>query len=360
MGQFQKIQIPNSDCFWEFFQHGCSAALHAGPAQPPLPSAAPFGPSLTHCPPATSHSPPAPQPPVPVSLLEGLVQYDSTWAQFWVVYYAWALGYAMVPLELQSTLKAKRVVAARQLSGGVRLLPLVGGAASACAVNAVHYDSTRNPWGFRPNLYRDTGVALPAATAPPLPVFVGAVCDNHLRPPGDQFVVKARASDVFAAQARPSDDPEAPAPGPGAARSCRRGAAAELQVRSRLPLIVNGFLGFENSIFVGPSNDAAQRKTGSIFRPFHCVEHALRIVRPGQAVVLLPGYYAPLKIRNIRGSAEKPVHIVGLGRVVIMLPHKLKATKWNAMVKMRNCSSVVLTGTAFHPCPFNPLVQTNQ
>ena len=270
--------------------------------------------------------------PVPPLLLRGIDPHGTAWAQFWIVYYAWALGHAAVLPELQSMVRAKRSTVARRTAGLVRLLPLCGGAAAATTVNTLCVRSLR---AFRPRFGR--GLAVSEARRPAaLATFVGSDCAKHAK--------HDRVSDMTGAvlyddldESRRSDPPQVRGTGTPP-------AVAQAPAASPLPPMVNGLLGFPDTLFVGPTYDAAQRKTGSVFRPFHSVEDALRLVRPGQTVALLPGLYAPLKVRNVQALHDAPVRLLGLGRAVVTVPHKLRGGKRTPLIKVRDSNNLVIAG----------------
>ena len=260
--------------------------------------------------------------PVPTALLRGVDVRDSAWPQFWCAYYAWALGHAQVLPEIQALVRAQRLRATRGLAASVRLLPLVGGAATAGTVGGLRRH--RAPWQLRPKPAPATLLQTPAT-------FEGRRCAAHALHCGDAMWLR-RPSDAVDESGAEKGWPGAPAPAPVPAGP------------SPLPPIVNGLLGFPGTLFVGPTCDAAQRKTGSVFRPFHCVEAALRSLRPGQTLALLPGVYAPLQVRRLRAPAHAPIRILGLGRVVVTNPHKLRGPKHQALIRIRHCNNVVVAG----------------
>ena len=248
--------------------------------------------------------------PVPAALARGADAGDTAWVQFWCMYYAWALGHAAVLPQLQTMVRARRRRAARGLAASVRLLPLPGGAATAATVNAIARREA-----ILPSL-----VPRPPRSKPkeaPLVSFIGSDCPKHAGLPG--LWLEARGD---LAEAEPEKSPPAAPEGP-----------------SPLPAIVNGLLGFPDTLFVGPTYDAGQRKTGSIFRPFHGLEQALQHVRGGQTVLLLPGTYAPMKVYNVRATAGAPVRIQGLGSVVITTAHKLRGSPRAPLIKVPICST---------------------
>ena len=267
-------------------------------------------------------------PPVPPRLVRGIDPHGTAWTQFWCVYYAWAQGHAAVVPRLQALVRARRLRAGRRLVASVRLLPLAGGAATAATVNGLLPESAvRSPLALLPKLQPRVPRARAGSDAG-LPELVGPDCPEHGWLPG--------------AEPAPAADPDPPDAGrdgaPGEALPEGAGAA------SPLAPIVNGMLGFPDTLFVGPTYDAAQRKTGSAFRPFHSVEEALRHAGRGQTVALLPGVYSPVKVCDVHADARAPVRIQGLGRVVIATPQKLPWRAEAALVKVRNCNNVVLAG----------------
>ena len=266
------------------------------------------------------------QAPVPPRLVQGLDPHSAPWAQFWCVYYAWAMGYGAALPPLRAGVRAKRREVARRLAGSVRLLPLPGGAATAATINGLIPESTvRNPLSV---LLKAVYIRLRGAashTDAALLELVGPNCAAHVTPLDLPDVAEAGPGPVAKPPKRPS--PASP-----------------------LAPLVNGMLGFPDALFVGPTGDAAQRKTGSVFRPFHSVEEALRHVRCGQTVVLLPGVYSPMRVCDIHADAQGSVRIQGIGRVVVTTPQKLPWSSKAALIKVRNCNNVVLAGMVLRTC----------
>ena len=273
--------------------------------------------------------------PVPSPLLRGIEPRGSAWPQFWCLYYAWALGHGAVLADLQALVKAQRFSATRGLGASVRLLPLAGGAATASTVGGL---CMRRTWAFlpKPAPYRPG-----RAQNRGLTTFGGGCCAKHERYCADAVWLPG-AADRGMKKAEDALGGKGPVEEVGA----RGGAGPPPAPAPPSPLspIVNGLLGFPDTLFVGPTYDAAQRKTGSVFRPFHGVEEALRRVRPGQTVALLPGVYAPWKVLGLQATPAAPIRIVGLGRVVVTPPHKLRRGRRAALIKVRWCNNVAFAG----------------
>ena len=257
--------------------------------------------------------------PAPAALVRGVDPGGAAWAPFWCLYYAWALGHAAVPSQLQAMVRANRRHAARDLAASVRLLPLPGGAAIAATLSVIAERGPILPASVPPK---------PRPEAAPPVVSLCPDCTTHAELPGFEAAAFGGAASFGAAAAfgaAADGAPEKPLP-----------AAAEVP-SSPLPAIVNGLLGFPDALFVGPVYDAAQRQTGSLFRPFHSVEDALRRARSGQTVVLLPGTYAALRVHDVQATAGAPVRIQGLGSVVIAMPHKVRRGQRPPLIKVPPC-----------------------
>ena len=259
------------------------------------------------------------QPPVPPALTQGLQQRASPWPQFWALFHGWWHGAPAVPRDLRALVRGNRQRCARDVGKELRIRQLLGGGAAAAA-SRPHRRAPLQPKDRAPG---PAPAALPVL-APPCPQHEAAALGPGWVPdPG---------------QCGPS-----PATGPRRlAGDSSDTAAAATPVP--LSVTVNPLLGMPDALFVGPTAGVAQAKTGSVLRPFHTVEHALRHIWKGQSLVLLPGVYAPFKVRNVVATAAHPVRVLALGRVLVVWPKDVPRRKRSPLIKVRGCNHVVFAG----------------
>ena len=109
-------------------------------------------------------------------------------------------------------------------------------------------------------------------------------------------------------------------------------------------LLLGVAFGLPRMVFVDCAADP-NRQTGSRAHPFCDVPSALRHVRTGDTIVLLPGHYSAFLLKNVRCPYDAPLHIRGASMETVRVghPNPINMQHEMAAVRLHGCTGVVVS-----------------